>query len=350
MQVTDIQSLLRNNIRNLKPYSSARDEYKGKEATTFLDANENPFDTGFNRYPDPYQWELKKEIEKVKGVKPEQMFLGNGSDEGIDILIRAFCEPKEDNIISISPSYGMYQVCADTHGIATIQVKLNADFSLNAQEVLRAVTPNTKIIFLCSPNNPTGNNLAELEIRTIMHGFKGIVVIDEAYIDFSPENSKTKWLEQYKQLVILQTFSKAWGLAGIRLGMAFADEEIIVVMNKIKMPYNVNELTQKHGLEAVKNVKQKELYVFQILTERDRLRRELMKIDFVQEIFPSDANFLLIRTAVPNEIYGFLIDQKIVIRNRSNIALCEGCLRITVGRKEENDILLDNLRIFKSSV
>jgi histidinol-phosphate aminotransferase len=290
---------------------------------------------------------LKQEIGKVKGVNSEQIFLGNGSDEGIDILIRAFCEPKEDNIVSISPSYGMYQVCADTHGVETIKAQLETDFSLNARNVLKAITPNSKIIFLCSPNNPTGNNLDEAEIRKILHSFKGIVVIDEAYIDFSPENTKTSWLADYKQLVILQTFSKAWGLAGIRLGMAFASEEIIAVMNKIKMPYNVNELTQRHGIKAIKNVKQKELYVFQILTERDRLKRELSKLELVQGIYPSDANFLLIKTNEPNRIYTFLIEQKIVIRNRSSIALCEGCLRITVGRKEENDILLDNLRLLK---
>ncbi len=347
MQAINIQSLLRENIRNLKPYSSARDEYKGKEATTFLDANENPFDTGYNRYPDPYQWGLKQEIAKVKGVGVEQIFLGNGSDEGIDILIRAFCEPRVDNIVSISPSYGMYQVCADTHGIETLKVRLNKDFSLNAQDVLKAITPNTKIVFLCSPNNPTGNNLDEAEIRKILHGFDGIVVVDEAYIDFSPENTKTSWLANYKQLVILQTFSKAWGLAGIRLGMAFASEEIIAVMNKIKMPYNVNELTQKYATEAVKDVAQKEAYVAEILVARKRMEKELSKLDLVQEIYPSDANFLLIRTANPNEIYNFLINRKIVVRNRSNIALCEGCLRITIGQKEENDILLESLKLFK---
>ncbi len=347
MQLIDIQILLRENIRNLKPYSSARDEYKGKEATIFLDANENPFDTGYNRYPDPYQWELKQEIAEVKGVEIAQIFLGNGSDEGIDILIRAFCEPRVDNIVSISPSYGMYQVCADTHGIETIKVKLNEDFSLDTDAVLDAINANTKIIFLCSPNNPTGNNLEEAEIRKILHGFHGIVVVDEAYIDFSPENTKTSWLADYKQLVILQTFSKAWGLAGIRLGMAFASEEIIAVMNKIKMPYNVNELTQKYAIEAVKDVAQKERYVSQILAERERMKTELAELDLVQEIYPSDANFLLIRTIAPNKIYNFLIEQKIVVRNRSSIALCEGCLRLTIGQKEENDILLKYLKLYK---
>ena len=345
MKVTDIRALLRDNIRELTPYSSARDEYTGKNGI-FLDANENPFETGYNRYPDPYQQELKRAIGKVKNVAPEHIFLGNGSDEGIDLLIRAFCEPKTDNILTITPSYGMYKVCADTHGIQTIQVELNSDFSLDAQTILKAITPDTKIIFLCSPNNPTGNHLDEQEIRKIMHGFHGIVVIDEAYIDFSPEKTKTTWLSQYQQLVVLQTFSKAWGLAGIRLGMAFANEEIIQVMNKIKMPYNINALTQKYAIEQVEKVKQKELYVFQILTERDRLERLLAEIPFVQEIYPSDANFLLVKMDKPNRVYEFLAARQVIVRNRSKVTLCKGCLRITIGTKQENDTLLDNLKVF----
>jgi histidinol-phosphate aminotransferase len=241
----------------------------------------------------------------------------------------------------------MYQVCADTHGIETVKIKLNTNFSLNADAILKAINQNTKIIFLCSPNNPTGNNLDETEIRKVLDNFHGIVVVDEAYIDFSPEDTKMTWLGNYNQLVILQTFSKAWGLAGIRLGMAFASKEIIAVMNKIKMPYNINELTQRYGLEAVKDIKTKELYVSQILAERVRMEHKLSKLDLVQDVYPSDANFLLIRTSSANEIYNFLIEQKVVIRNRSNISLCEGCLRITIGKKAENDALLKYLSLYK---
>lgn len=345
MKQVDLRRLLRNNIRELVPYSSARDEYKGKDAI-FLDANENPFDTGYNRYPDPYQWQLKHEIANIKQVPATQIFLGNGSDEAIDLLIRAFCEPHQDNIIVLDPSYGMYRVCADTQGITTQKVKLNADFSINTDRILTGVNSSTKIIFLCSPNNPTGNVLDEQAILTILDQFDGIVVVDEAYIDFCPEATQTKRLTDYNHLLIMQTFSKAWGLAGIRLGMAFASEEIIGILNKIKMPYNINELTQNYALEAVRKVKEKDKYVAEILQERLHLANEFEKLALVEKIYPSDANFLLIKMAQPNEVYDYLKSLKVIVRNRSSVALCEGCLRITIGTKQENQLLLDSIKSF----
>ena len=342
MKKVDIRSLLRDNIRELVPYSSARDEYKGKDAI-FLDANENPFDTGYNRYPDPYQWKLKEAIAAIKHVPAKQMFLGNGSDEAIDLLIRAFCEPHQDNIIVLDPSYGMYQVCADTQGIETQKVKLNTDFSLDAKRVLDAVNERTKIIFLCSPNNPTGNLLNEKELLSILEEFNGLVVLDEAYIDFCLEATQTKLLASYNHLLIMQTFSKAWGLAGIRLGMAFASEEIISIINKIKMPYNINELTQNYALEMVQKVDEKNQYVAEILHEKKKLAEKLQQLDLVELVCPSDSNFLLVKMQQANEVYNFLKDEKVIVRNRSSVTLCEGCLRITIGTSEENEQLLAGL-------
>jgi len=345
MKTVDIRALLRKNIRDLVPYSSARDEYKGKEAV-FLDANENPFDTGYNRYPDPYQRELKEAISQIKKVPAHQIFLGNGSDEAIDLLIRAFCESHKDNILVLDPSYGMYKVCADTQGIETRKIQLKDDFSLDADEILRAASTNTKIVFLCSPNNPTGNLLAQEDILYVLKHFNGLVVIDEAYIDFAPEATQIPLLTAYNQVLIMQTFSKAWGLAGIRLGMAFASEEIIGILNKIKMPYNINELTQKYALEAVKRVADKDRYVAEILQERAVLADKLKQLEIIERIFDSSANFLLAKMDQPNEVYEYLKQQKVIVRNRSNVTLCEGCLRITVGTKEENFLLLQSLKEF----
>jgi histidinol-phosphate aminotransferase len=340
-----INELLRPNIRDLKPYSSARNEFSG-EAAVFLDANENPFNAPYNRYPDPYQRELKKRIAAIKDVTSENIFLGNGSDEAIDIVIRAFCEPGVDNIVSIAPTYGMYQVAADINNIKVRKVLLTADFELDVDSLLDATDKNTKILFLCSPNNPTGNCFRQEDVKKLLDGFDGIVVLDEAYIDFAPDKSWLNKLQQYPNLIILQTFSKAWGMAGIRLGMAFAQNEIINVFSKIKYPYNVNILTQQKALELLTTTDQMQQWVEELLEERTKLIETLKAKSFVQEIYPTDANFVLLKTKEPKKIYDYLVDRKIIIRDRSNVALCEGCLRITVGTPEENRKLMDALAHF----
>ena len=336
----NINRLLRENIRNLKPYSSARDEFSG-EAAVFLDANENPFNSPWNRYPDPHQRILKSRVAQIKQVPVEKIFLGNGSDEPIDLLFRAFCEPGKDNIVSINPTYGMYRVAADTNNIAVNLVGLDADFELVAENVLGAVNPQTKIIFLCSPNNPTGNALDNGSILKIINEFNGLVVVDEAYIDFCPEKSLLPQLNQYPNLVILQTFSKAWGMAGLRLGMAFATEQIIEVLSRIKYPYNLSILTQQKGLELLGNEQLKNDWVATILKERDKMIKNLMSYPFVVKVFPTDANFVLVKMHDPRGIYDYLVDEKIIVRDRSSIALCEGCLRISIGSPEENATLME---------
>jgi histidinol-phosphate aminotransferase len=340
--MNSINELLRPNIRDLKPYSSARDEFSG-EAAVFLDANENPFNAPFNRYPDPYQRELKKRIAGFKEVSAENIFLGNGSDEAIDIAIRAFCEPGKNNVVSIAPTYGMYQVAADINNIEVKKVLLTPDFELDAEALLKAADENTKIIFLCSPNNPTGNCFSPQEVEKVLDGFDGIVVLDEAYIDFAPDKSWLTRLTQYPNLIILQTFSKAWGMAGIRLGMAFAKDEIINVFSKIKYPYNVNILTQQKALELLSDNDTMQRWVKELLEERTRLIETLKTKDFVKKVYPTDANFVLIKTPEPKKIYNYLVDRKIIVRDRSNVALCEGCLRITVGTAEENRELIEAL-------
>ncbi|PRZ02105.1 histidinol-phosphate transaminase [Marinilabilia salmonicolor] len=340
--MNSINELLRPNIRDLKPYSSARDEFSG-EAAVFLDANENPFNAPFNRYPDPYQRELKKRIAAIKEISAENIFLGNGSDEAIDIAIRAFCEPGKDNIVSISPTYGMYQVAADINNIDVKKVLLTPDFELDAEALLKAADEHTKIIFLCSPNNPTGNCFSPQEVKKILDEFNGIVVLDEAYIDFAPDKSWLTRLTQYPNLIILQTFSKAWGMAGIRLGMAFAKDEIINVFSKIKYPYNVNILTQQKALELLSDNDTMKRWVKELLEERTRLIETLKTKDFVKKVYPTDANFVLIKTPEPKKIYNYLVARKIIVRDRSNVALCEGCLRITVGTPEENRELIEAL-------
>jgi histidinol-phosphate aminotransferase len=335
----ELNKLLRKNIAELKPYSSARDEYTG-EAMVFLDANENPFNQPFNRYPDPLQRDLKKKITKIKNTGADNIFLGNGSDEPIDLLIRAFCEPGIDNIISINPTYGMYQVAADVNNVEVKKVSLTENFDIIADELLKAANENTKLIFLCSPNNPTGNCLNPEEIQKVLENFEGIVIIDEAYIDFAPGKSFLPKLENFPNLVILQTFSKAWGMAGIRLGMAFASFEIVKILNRIKYPYNLNILTQKKALELVDRTDDVRKWVKLLIAERRKMAELLNDFPFVVKVFPSDANFLLVKMHDATGIYNYLVEKGIVVRNRSKIHLCDDSLRITIGSSNENEILL----------
>jgi len=339
----NLNKLLRKNIKNLVPYSSARDEFSG-EAKVFLDANENPFNSPYNRYPDPLQKLLKRKISALKNVSREQIFLGNGSDEPIDLLIRAFCEPEVDNIVTIDPSYGMYQVAANINNVAIRRVSLSPGFVLDPMNVLHAVDLHTKLIFLCSPNNPSGNNLSRSAMIHIIRHFKGIVVVDEAYIDFSPENSLLPDLEMHQNLVVLQTFSKAWGMAGIRLGMAFATPEIIAVLNKIKYPYNLNILVQQKALELLENKTEVRNWISTIISERKRVSEALEKLEIVHKVYPSDANFVLVAIDDAPGIYQQLLKNEIVVRDRSKVNLCADCLRITIGSPEENTLLLQALK------
>ncbi len=338
-----LDKILRKNIKNLTPYSSARDEYSGTEAV-FLDANENPFSGPYNRYPDPLQTEVKKRISRIKQVETENIFLGNGSDEAIDLLIRAFCEPRTDNIVSVEPSYGMYEVCASINDIEFKKVLLTEDFQLKTDEILKTINSNTKLIFLCSPNNPTGNSFRNQDILTIIQNFGGLVIVDEAYIDFSTQESLLTALKDNMNLVVLQTFSKAWGLAGIRLGMAFADSEIVSILNKIKYPYNINSLTLEKANEALISDRTKRIWINEILKAKEVLVDGLANIPVVKKVYPSDSNFILVRVSSVKDIYKYLVDKKIIVRDRSNVILCEGCLRITVGTKDENSQLLDALK------
>lgn len=338
----DLQQLIRKNIQALKPYSSARDEYTG-EAMVFLDANENPFNAPYNRYPDPLQRELKVAISKQKSCEADQIFLGNGSDEPIDLLFRAFCEPGKDNIVTIDPTYGMYQVAADINNIEVRKVKLNDNYGFSAEALLEKTDKHTKLIFVCSPNNPTGNLLDNNELIKLIQTFEGLVILDEAYIDFAPGASLLPKLSHYENLVILQTFSKAWGMAGIRLGMAFANPEIIRVFNKIKYPYNINMLTQQKAVELIEQEADKNQWVELLIQERKALEEKLSKLPFVVKVFPSDANFLLVKMYDARGIYDFLVENGIIVRDRSKVVLCDDSLRITVGSPEENQILLDKL-------
>jgi histidinol-phosphate aminotransferase len=341
-----LKDLVRPTIWNLKPYSSARDEFQG-EASVFLDANENPYNEPYNRYPDPMQRELKSRISALKDIAPEYIFTGNGSDEAIDLVIRAFCEPRIDNIVTITPSYGMYEVAANTNDVKCVKVELAPGFRLNADAILDAVDSHTKAVFLCSPNNPTGNLLNREEIYRILKYFGGIVVVDEAYIDFASSPSLTRGLVSFPNLVVLQTLSKAWGAAGIRLGMAFASPAIVAILNKIKYPYNVNRLTQEYALKLLKQTARMKEQLLEILNERTLIETALQEYPCVKQVYPSDANFILLRVEDPNATYGHLVKQGIIVRNRSNIALCEGCIRITVGTPEENNALLEALNTMK---
>ncbi len=339
-----LKELTRPNVWALKPYSSARDEYSGVEASVFLDANENPYNTPNNRYPDPLQRELKALIAPLKGVKEENIFLGNGSDEAIDLIFRAFCRPGIDNVVAIDPTYGMYQVCAEVNDVEYRKMLLDVYYQFKASSLLSAIDENTKAMFICSPNNPTGNSLCRKEIESLLKKFDGLVVVDEAYIDFSSSESLLKDLEQYPNLIVLQTFSKAWGCAAIRLGMAFASPEIIAIFNKIKYPYNVNRLTQEEAIKVLHKPEQIKEWVNTLLEERTRVMEEFVKLPCCVRVFPTDANFFLAKVYEATQIYDYLVSEGIIVRNRTNVALCNDCLRITIGTKEENDALLDALR------
>jgi histidinol-phosphate aminotransferase len=346
----ELNNILRQNIKNLTPYSSARDEYTG-EASVFLDANENafgsPLETAYNRYPDPLQYQVKLKLSQIKGVPPRNIFLGNGSDEAIDILFRSFCNPGVDNVIIVPPTYGMYQVSANINDVEARKVLLTEEYQLDLDGIAAAIDEHTKLIFICSPNNPTGNSINRDDIETLLANFNGIVVIDEAYINFSRQKTFIQELTEYANLVVLQTLSKAWGLAGLRVGMAFASEEIIEVMNKVKPPYNVNEASQQLALQALDNVSLVNLWIKEILEERDKLVLTLKDFDFVLDIYPSDANFILVKTTDARGIYDFLVQHGIIIRDRSKVELCEGCLRITIGTPNENTVLIQTLKSFK---
>ena len=349
MTMRTLQDLVRPNIWSLKPYSSARDEYKGVEASVFLDANENPYNSPYNRYPDPLQWEVKEKLAEIKEVRPEQIFLGNGSDEAIDLLFRVFCEPRVDNVVAIAPTYGMYEVCADINNVAYRSVLLDSDFRLNADRLLSAVDEHTKLIFICSPNNPSGNDLSREEMVKVVEHFSGIVVVDEAYSDFSSQKPMRKDLKKYPNLVVLNTFSKAWGCASIRLGMAFAHRDIINLFNKVKYPYNVNELTQREALDILAKRYDVDKWVNTILRERDQVMKAFAELSICEQIYPSDANFFLTRVKGADRIYAYLVSKGIIVRNRSKVVRCGDCLRITIGTPQENNQLLGAMRSYKEN-
>lgn len=342
----EIKDLQRENIKNLKPYSTARDEFKG-QATVFLDANENsfgsPLPANYNRYPDPLQLDVKDAISKIKGVPIENTFLGNGSDEAIDLLFRAFCNPGKDNVIILPPTYGMYEVSANINDVEVRKVDLLPNFQLDLEKIAETIDVNTKIIFICSPNNPTGNSINRTDIETILANFKGLVVVDEAYINYAKQKTFIQELTEYANLVVLQTFSKAWGLAALRLGMAFSSRQVIEILNKVKPPYNINQATQDLALEALKNIQKVNEWIKITVAERERLSSELAKLSLVIEVYPSDANFILVKVTDAQKIYNDLVDKGIIVRDRSKVSLCEGCLRITVGTVEENNELISVL-------
>lgn len=338
-----LQELVRPNIWSLSPYTSARDEYQGKDAKVFLDANENPFNNPVNRYPDPLQRDLKMRIADIKGVPAGNIFLGNGSDEAIDLMYRIFCTPGVDNAVAIEPTYGMYGVCADINGVEYRRVLMDENFQPSADKLFEAIDANTKLVFFCSPNNPSANNIDRSVIDKVLDNFDGIVIVDEAYIDFAGVPSYLRQLSSRPNLIVLQTFSKAWGMAGIRLGMAFAQPEIIGIMNKVKYPYNVNLLTQQRAMEEVMQYGRVQGWVESILKERTRLMAEFAKLECCIKVYPSDANFFLARVKDASATYNYLVDQGIIVRNRSKIALCGNSLRVTIGTIAENNALLEAL-------
>lgn len=344
MKDFNLDKLTRENVKGLSPYSSARDEYvsDGTEMI-FLDANENPYQNGVNRYPDPQQRSLKSILAEQKGIKSENLLLGNGSDEVLDLIYRAFCEPKEDNIITLPPTYGMYKVLSAINNIENREVLLTTNFEPNVDEILSTADKNSKILFLCSPNNPTGNSFATEKMHQLLENFKGLVVVDEAYIDFSSQESWVSQLNNYPNLIVTQTLSKAYGLAGVRLGICIASEEIISVLNKIKPPYNVNELTQQRAKERVLDIDTVKQEVSEIMTEKDILSKVLLEVNFVEKVYASDANFILAKVDDATKRYNQLLDKGIVIRNRTTQPLCENTLRFTVGTREENNTLINAL-------
>jgi histidinol-phosphate aminotransferase len=349
----NLENLVRENIKRLTPYSSARKEYSGS-AQIFLDANENSFGSplkrNYNRYPDPLQLEIKNKLAVLQNVKQSEIFIGNGSDEAIDLLFRIFCEPRRDNILICPPTYGMYEVSAEINDIAIKRANLTDDFRLDCEKIKETINSQTKLIFICSPNNPTGNAFGREKVLQLAKEVDSIVIVDEAYIHFSDEKSIVSEIENYPNLVVLQTFSKAWGLAGLRMGLAFANAEIIELFNKVKPPYNISQIAQEAILEALKNQKEVEKTIAEIIDEREKLIDNLRKIEYVEKIYPTDANFVLVKVSDANEIYGRLLNEKIVVRNRNNVELCAGCLRITIGIPAENEKLMEALKKYEKSI
>jgi histidinol-phosphate aminotransferase len=344
MNRRSLNDLVRPNIAKLSPYSSARNEYSGHEAHVFLDANENPYNSPYNRYPDPLQLEVKDELAKIKKVPANNIFLGNGSDEAIDLVYRVFCRPQIDNVVAIEPTYGMYKVCADINDVEYRPVLLDEHYQMNAGSLLAACDDHTKIIWICSPNNPSGNNMQTKEITEVLERFDGIVVIDEAYSDFSSAPLFRHEIGRYPHLIVLNTMSKAWGCAAIRLGMAFAHEEIISLFNKVKYPYNINSLAQKHALEALRHRTEVEKWVKLLLEERPKLMVAFRELPICLTVYPTDANFFLVKMTDAQSIYDYLVKRGIIVRNRTRVKLCKDCLRVTIGTKKENAELLSALR------
>lgn len=347
MEKVNPYGLVRENIKKLKPYSSARSEYRGN-AKIFIDANENaygsPVDKNFNRYPDPLQWELKEKLSKIKGVPPQNIFVGNGSDEVIDIAFRIFCEPAKDNVIVCPPTYGMYKVCADINNVEARKVLLTKDFQLDVEGILSVIDEHTKLLFICSPNNPTGNNFNRMDIEFLLNNFPGIVMIDEAYINFSRHKPFLQELTEYENLIVMHTLSKAWGLAGLRLGLGFASELIIDLFNKVKPPYNINQSSQQLGIQALGHLDEVNKNIKNTIEQRNLLGRKLKEFGFVKIIYPSDSNFILVKVDDANKLYQYLLLNQIIVRNRTTEPLCENCIRITVGTKSENESLLNVLK------
>jgi histidinol-phosphate aminotransferase len=348
----NLDRLVRENIKKLKPYSSARNEYSG-DATIFLDANENsygsPLPENFNRYPDPLQWKLKLALSKIKGIPPQNTFIGNGSDEVIDLAIRIFCEPGKENVIICPPTYGMYKVAADINDVAVKEVLLTDAFQLDVEKIIAAIDPDTRLLFICSPNNPTGNNLNRMDIEILLNNFPGIVLLDEAYINYSRQKSFLQELSEYENLIVMQTLSKAWGLAALRLGIAFASGRIIELFNKVKPPYNINLSSQQLGLRALGEVETVNEVIKSTVQQRGLLSNKLEEFGFIKKIYPSDANFILVKTSEADSLYHYLSERKIIVRNRSREPLCENCIRITVGTEQENEILLNTLKNYANA-
>ena len=348
----ELQPLVRKNIWQLEPYSCARDEFKGVSASAYLDANENPYNNTINRYPDPLQERLKEMISPIKGVPVPNIFLGNGSDEAIDLVYRIFCHPGVDNVVAIEPTYGMYKVCADINNTEYRTVLLDEQYQVTADKLLAATDEHTKIIWLCTPNNPTGNSLNRDEVIKVIEGFQGIVIVDEAYSDFSSQHSFRQWSMVNGQwsrpnLIVLNTMSKAWGCAAIRLGMAFASKEIISIFNKVKYPYNVNQLTQQQALEALKDPYEVDNWVKILLQERGRVMEAFAMLPICEKVYPTEANFFLAKMTDANKIYNYLVDRGIIVRNRNRVQLCQNCLRVTIGTKTENSELIAALRQYE---
>ncbi len=346
----NLNNLVRENIKSLKPYSSARHEFTGK-ASVFLDANENafgsPLEENFNRYPDPLQWQVKFQLARIKGVPAENIFIGNGSDEVIDLAYRIFCNPQTDNVIVCPPTYGMYQVSADINDVPVKKVPLTKDFQLDVEAILNAADANAKLLFICSPNNPTGNNMNRSDVETLLNNFKGIVIIDEAYINYSRQKTFIQELTEYPNLIVMQTLSKAWGLAALRMGIAFASMDIIDLFNKVKPPYNINEASQQLALEGLQNTQQVNDWIKTVVHEKENIITGLSRLAFVKHIYPSDANFILVKVTDADAVYNFLAQNGIVIRNRNKEVMCENCLRITIGTETENKLLLQTLNSYK---